>query len=221
MTYSWHLEMIWDYRRVFVEGAIITLELTGVALVIGVVLGLLFGQMRGARSRTLSTVAMIYIETFRSTPTLVQLIWIYYALPMLTGVQLTAFTSVALGLGLHMAAYLAEIFRAGINSIDRGQMMAAKAIGMTYFPAMRRIILPQAMRRMVPPFINEFATLIKLTSLGSTLAVPEILHEANNVIAATFRPLEIYTAVALVFAFIACPMIALARMLERSLAARS
>jgi polar amino acid transport system permease protein len=221
MTYSWHLEMIWDYRQVFVEGAIVTLELTGVALVIGVVLGLLFGQMRGARSRTLSTVAMIYIETFRSTPTLVQLIWIYYALPMLTGVQLTAFTSVALGLGLHMAAYLAEIFRAGINSIDRGQMMAAKAIGMTYFWAMRRIILPQAMRRMVPPFINEFATLIKLTSLGSTLAVPEILHEANNVIAATFRPLEIYTAVALVFAFIACPMIALARMLERSLAARS
>jgi polar amino acid transport system permease protein len=100
-------------------------------------------------------------------------------------------------------------------------MMAAKAIGMTYVQAMWRIILPQATRRMVPPFINEFATLIKLTSLGSVLAVPEVLHEANNVISATFRPLETYTAVALVFALIAGPMIFSARMLERTLAARS
>jgi polar amino acid transport system permease protein len=221
MTYSWHLEMIWDYRQVFARGVVVTLELTIIALAGGVVLGLVFGLMRGARSWLLSTSAMIYIETFRSTPTLVQLVWIYYALPMLTGVQLSAFNSVALGLGLHTAAYLAEIFRAGVNSIDRGQMMAAKAIGMTYFQAMRRIILPQATRRMVPPFINEFATLIKLTSLGSVVAVPEILHEANNVISATFRPLEIYTAVAVVFALIACPMIFVARLLERMLTARS
>lgn len=221
MTYSWHLEMIWDYRQVFARGVVVTLELTIIALAGGVVLGLVFGLMRGARNWLLSTSAMIYIETFRSTPTLVQLVWIYYALPMLTGVQLSAFNSVALGLGLHTAAYLAEIFRAGVNSIDRGQMMAAKAIGMTYFQAMRRIILPQATRRMVPPFINEFATLIKLTSLGSVVAVPEILHEANNVISATFRPLEIYTAVAVVFALIACPMIFVARILERMLTARS
>lgn len=221
MTYSWHLKMIWDYRQVFARGVVVTLELTIIALAGGVVLGLVFGLMRGARNWLLSTSAMIYIETFRSTPTLVQLVWIYYALPMLTGVQLSAFNSVALGLGLHTAAYLAEIFRAGVNSIDRGQMMAAKAIGMTYFQAMRQIILPQATRRMVPPFINEFATLIKLTSLGSVVAVPEILHEANNVISATFRPLEIYTAVAVVFALIACPMIFVARILERMLTARS
>ncbi|MBS0224068.1 MAG: amino acid ABC transporter permease [Proteobacteria bacterium] len=221
MTYSWHLEMIWDYRQVFARGVVVTLQLTIIALACGVVLGLVFGLMRGARNWLLSMPAMIYIETFRSTPTLVQLVWIYYALPMLTGVQLSAFNSVALGLGLHTAAYLAEIFRAGVNSIDRGQMMAAKAIGMTYFQAMRRIILPQATRRMVPPFINEFATLIKLTSLGSVVAVPEILHEANNVISATFRPLEVYTAVAVVFALIACPMIFVARLLERMLTARS
>jgi polar amino acid transport system permease protein len=213
--------MIWDYRDVFLRGVLITLQLTIIALAVGVVLGLVFGLMRDARRWLLFAPATIYIETFRSTPTLVQLVWIYYALPMLTGVQLSAFSSVALGLGLHTAAYLAEIFRAGINSIDRGQMMAAKAIGMTYVQAMWRIILPQATRRMVPPFINEFATLIKLTSLGSVLAVPEVLHEANNVISATFRPLETYTAVALVFALIAGPMIFSARMLERTLAARS
>lgn len=221
MTYTWHLEMIWDYREVFVRGVFITLQLTIIAVAAGIVLGLFVGLMRDARSWLLFVPATIYIETFRSTPTLVQLVWIYYALPMLTGVQLSSFNSVALGLGLHTAAYLAEIFRAGINSIDRGQMMASKAIGMSYVQAMWRIILPQATRRMVPPFINEFATLIKLTSLGSVLAVPEVLHEANNIIATTFRPLETYTAVALVFALIAAPMIFFARMLEKSLAARS
>jgi polar amino acid transport system permease protein len=213
--------MIWDYRDVFARGVLVTVQLTIIAVAIGIVLGLILGLMRGAGNWLLFAPATIYIETFRSTPTLVQLVWIYYALPMLTGVQLSAFNSVALGLGLHTGAYLAEIFRAGINSIDRGQMMAAKAIGMSYVQAMRRIILPQATRRMIPPFINEFATLIKLTSLGSILAVPEVMHEANDIISETFRPLETYTALALVFALIAGPMIFFARMLERTLAARS
>jgi polar amino acid transport system permease protein len=214
--YTWHFDVAWDYREVFLRGALITLELSLAALAIGIVLGLLVGIGRNSRHGLISWPAAAFVEIFRSTPTLVQLVWIYYALPIITGVQLSAFVSVLIGLGLHTAAYMGEIFRAGVNSIDRGQTHAAQAIGMTYFQSMRRIILPQAVRRMVPPFINEFATLIKLTSLASVLAVSEILHEANNLITFTFRPMEIYTAVGVVFAVIVFPMIYLARLLERS-----
>jgi polar amino acid transport system permease protein len=123
--------------------------------------------------------------------------------------------SACVGIGLHAAAYIAEIFRAGTASIDRGQADAAKSIGMSYGQAMRRIILPQAVRRMVPPFINEFATLMKLTTLGSVLAVNELLHEAENLINNTYRPLEVYTMVAVLFGLMIYPFIWLSQRLEQ------
>jgi polar amino acid transport system permease protein len=185
------------------------------------VLGLTLGMMRSSRMALLRWPAATYIEFFRSTPVLVQLVWIYYALPILSGLQMANFASVLVGLGLHAAAYFAEIFRAGIGSIDRGQMDAAKAIGMRYDQAMRRIILPQAVRRMIPPFMNELATLIKLTTLGSVLAVSELLHESENLINNTYRPLEVYTVVALAFAIIIFPIIYLSQQVERALKVRS
>lgn len=221
MNYTWHFEVVWDYRQVFYRAAEVTAEITAGALVIGIVLGLSLGMMRSSRFKPLRWPAALYIEFFRSTPTLVQLVWIYYALPIAAGVQLSNVTSLTLGLGLHSGAYLAEIFRAGIASIDRGQMDAAKAIGMRYWQAMRRIILPQAVRRMIPPFINEFATLMKLTTLGSVLAVAELLHESENLINNTYRPLEVYTAVALAFAVIIFPIIYLSQHIERRVKARS
>lgn len=216
MGYTWHFQVVWDYREVFVRGALVTAKLTAGALLLGLVLGLVLGMTKGSRVRLLRVPATIYIELFRSTPVLVQLVWIYYAMPILTGVQLNSFVSVTIGLGLNAAAYFAEVFRAGIISIDRGQMDAAKAIGMRYAQAMRRIILPQAIRRMIPPFINETATLIKLTTLGSVLAVYELLHESNNLITNTFRPLEVYSTLAVAFLFIIFPVIYLSRHLERA-----
>jgi polar amino acid transport system permease protein len=149
------------------------------------------------------------------------LVWIYYALPVLSGAQLASVPSVILGLGLHSAAYFAEIFRGGIASIHRGQFDAARAIGMRPGQAMRRIILPQAARRMLPPFINEVANLIKLTTLGSVIAVAELLHEGENLINETYRPLEIYTALALAFACIIFPIIWVAQRLEARMRVRS
>lgn len=216
MGYTWHFQVVWDYREVFVRGALVTAKLTAGTLLLGLVLGLVLGMTKGSRMRLLRVPATIYIELFRSTPVLVQLVWIYYAMPILTGVQLNSFVSVTIGLGLNAAAYFAEVFRAGIISIDRGQMDAAKAIGMRYAQAMRRIILPQAIRRMIPPFINETATLIKLTTLGSVLAVYELLHESNNLITNTFRPLEVYSTLAVAFLFIIFPVIYLSRHLERA-----
>lgn len=221
MGYNWHFDVIWDYQVVFYRAALVTAELTVGSLVIGVVLGLTLGMMRSSRMEILRWPAAFYIEFYRSTPVLVQLVWVYYALPMLSGVQMGNFTSVLVGLGLHAAAYFAEIFRAGIASIDRGQMDAAKAVGMTYWQAMRRIILPQGIRRMIPPFINEFATLIKLTTLGSVLAVSELLHESENLINNTYRPLEVYTAVAIAFSIIIFPIIYLSQHVEKQLKVRS
>ena len=221
MNYTWHFEVVWDYRDVFLRAAVVTGEITAGSLVIGVVLGLTLGMMRSSRFAPLRWPAAVYIEFFRSTPVLVQLVWIYYALPMATGLQLGNFTSLLVGLGLHSAAYFAEIFRAGIASIDRGQMDAAKAIGMRYSQAMRRIILPQGIRRMIPPFINEFATLMKLTTLGSVLAVAELLHESENLINNTYRPLEVYSVVALAFGVIIFPIIYLSQRIERVVKARS
>lgn len=200
---------------VFVRGAIVTAELTFWATLIGLVLGLPLGLMRRSQLLLLRAPAATFVELFRSTPALVQLVWIYYSMPILTGLQLSNIASVAVGLGMHAAAYFAEIFRAGINSIARGQWDAARAIGMTYSQAMRRIILPQAIRRMIPPFINEFASLIKLTTLGSTLAVYELLHEANNLINNTYRPLEIYTVLAIAFAVLIYPIIYASQRLEQ------
>jgi polar amino acid transport system permease protein len=220
MDYIWQWNQIWDYRQVFVRGMQVTLILTCWALLIGLALGLLLGLMRSSRLMVLRIPAAVYIDIFRATPILVQLVWIYYALPILSGVQMGNIASASVGIGLHAAAYIAEIFRAGIASIDRGQSDAAKSLGMGYGQAMRRIILPQAIRRMVPPFINEFATLMKLTTLGSVLAVNELLHEAEHLINNTYRPLETYTVVAVLFGLMIYPFIWLSQRLEQRWKAR-
>jgi polar amino acid transport system permease protein len=221
MRYTWHFEVLLDYQEVFYRAALVTAGATAGSLAIGVVLGLVLGMMRSSRLSVLRVPAGFYVELFRSTPVLVQLVWIYYALPILSGVQMGNMSSLLVGLGLHSAAYFAEIFRAGIASIDRGQMDAAKAIGMRYAQAMRRIILPQATRRMIPPFINEFATLMKLTTLGSVLAVPELLHESENLINNTYRPLEVYSVLAVAFLVIIYPFIYISQHIERTLKVRS
>jgi len=213
--YDWRFEFLWDYRSVFIDGAIITAQLTVFSFAIGLLLGLLVALCRLSNHWLVRAPATFYVEAFRSTPALVQLVWIYYALPILTGIRLSGFTSIGIGLGLHTSAYFGEIFRGGILSIDRGQVDAAKSVGMVYHQAMWRIILPQAVRRMIPPFMNETANLIKLTTLGSVLAVYELLHASNVLITETYRPLEIYTVTALVFGMIIFPLIYLSRLLER------
>ncbi len=215
MNYTWQWQLIWDFRQVFWRGIEVTVTLTWWALLIGLALGLLLGLMRSSRLVFLRWPAAVYVDVFRATPILVQLVWIYYALPILLGLQMGNIVAACVGIGLHAAAYIAEIFRAGIDSIDRGQSDAAKSLGMGYGQAMRRIILPQAVRRMVPPFINEFATLMKLTTLGSVLAVNELLHEAENLINNTYRPLEVYTVVAILFGLMIYPFIWLSQRLEQ------
>ena len=221
MTYSWQFDVLSEYWIVFVQGAVVTAQLTALAFALALVLGLVLAFGRMSDSVLVRAPSSVYVEFFRSTPALVQLVWIYYAMPILTGVKFNSLVSVGLGLGLHTAAYYCEVFRAGILAVERGQLDAARAVGMRRAQMMRRIVLPQAVRQMIPPFINETASLIKLTTLGSVLAVNELLHASNNLITTTYRPLEIYTALAIIFAIIIYPIVYLSRRLERYWALRS
>src|SRR5690242_10703260 len=130
--YQWHFEVIYNYAGVFLDGAVVTAQLTIVSFSIGIVLGFVLALGRLSTTPLLRIPATVYVEAFRATPALVQLVWIYYALPIITGIRLSGFSAISLGLGLHTAAYFGEIFRGGIQSIERGQVDAAKSVGMIY-----------------------------------------------------------------------------------------
>ena len=212
--YSWNFQVLWDYRTVFYRGAFVTLELTLLSVGLALVLGLVVGIARLSKAPWLSISAGAYVEFLRDTPLLVQMIWIFYCFPILTTVTLSAFWASVLAISVHMSAYVAEVFRAGIASIERGQTEAAKVLGMSYGQIMSHIILPQAVRRMLPPFVNQFADILKLTSLASVLAVGELLHSSNDLIINTFRPLEIYSFLALAYFALIYPFAFAARRAE-------
>ncbi|MFQ5912679.1 MAG: amino acid ABC transporter permease [Nitrospinota bacterium] len=204
--YEWSFDVVWDFRMVYVWGALITVGLSLYSVVFSMALGLFVGIARQSKSRVLSYPASWYVEMLRDTPLLIQIVWIFYCFPILVGIKLTAFWSVVLAISIHMSAYVAEIFRAGIASIDKGQVDAAKVVGMSYGQIMRRIILPQASRRMLPPLVNNFADILKLTSLASVIGVYELLHSVDNVIMNNFRPLEMYSVLAIVYFVLIFPV---------------
>lgn len=173
-------------------GAVTTVELTILSVIFGTFIGLLLALMKISSNIILSMAAGFYIYVMRGTPLLLQLFAIYYGGPSI-GVNLPPFVAAVLGMSANSAAYVAEIIRAGIQSIDRGQMEAAKALGMTYGQAMRRIILPQAYRRLIPPMGNEFIALLKDSSLVSTIAMVELMRVAQQMYANSFKPIEVFT----------------------------
>lgn len=160
----------------FAQGAGLTLELTVVAIVIGLLLGLILALGRLSHNVVYNKIAQFYIWFFRGTPLLLQIFFIYYALPTFTPLKLDCLPSAFIALGLNSGAYLAEIIRAAIQSIDKGQMEASKALGMSYTQAMRHIIIPQSYRRLIPPVGNEFIALLKDSSLVSVISMTELMR---------------------------------------------
>jgi len=220
MDYTWDFKVVADNFPVLLRGVGLTVELWAVALVLGVSLGFLISLGPTSGRRWLQLPAIGYVEVFRNTPVLVQLIWFYYAFPILIGFQLSPVAAAILGLTLNTSAYCAEIFRAGIESIARGQWEAAKALGMTRAMSLRRVILPQVGKRMLPAFTNRAIELAKVTSLASVLAVHEIMYQGRLLSSTYYRPLEILTVVALVYFVVIWPGSWLSARLERRLAAR-
>jgi polar amino acid transport system permease protein len=178
------------------------------------------GLARLSPSRLVNWPVTAYIELFRCTPLLVQLVWFYYAFPVIIGVQLPPNIAGGLVLSLYTGAFYAEIFRGGIASIPRGQWDAARALGLRPWPVLRTVILPQAIRLMIPPFINQSVIQLKNTSLVSVIAVPDLLYQGELVTAATYRPLEVYSIVAILYFVVLFPATLLAQAVERRYAGR-
>lgn len=220
MKYVWDFAVVADNFPLLLRGLVVTVELWAIAFGIGLSLGFAVSLARLSRRAWVNGPAIAFVEVFRNTPVLVQLIWFYYAFPIVLGQQLSPFTAAALALVLNTSAYCAEIFRGGIVSIARGQWEGAKAIGMTRSVTMRRIILPQVMRRMLPAFTNRGIELAKVTSLASLLAVQEVMYEGRLLSSTYYRPLEILTVVALIYFVVIYPGSYLSYRLERRLAAR-
>jgi polar amino acid transport system permease protein len=220
MDYSWDFAIVARNFPVLLRGVVVTVELWAIAFPLGMLLGFVISLGRVSGKPWLNAPAIGYIEVFRNTPVLVQLIWFYYAFPIVLGHQLAPFAAAILGLTLNTSAYCAEIFRGGIESVARGQWEAARALGMTYGMAMRRVILPQVGKRMLPAFTNRGIELAKVTSLASILAVHELMYQGRLLSSTYYRPLEILTVVAIVYFVIIYPGSYLSARLERKLSLR-
>jgi polar amino acid transport system permease protein len=180
------------------EGSIMTIQLTVITLILGTILGIITALFKLTKNAFLRAVATLYTWIFRGTPMILQLFFFYYALPMM-GITLTPFTAAVIGLSLNCGAYMAEIIRGGIISVDKGQFEASKALGFTYFQTMSKIILPQTLRLIIPPVGNEFITMLKDTSLVSTIAMVELMRSAVQISSTTFKYTEMLLAAAALY----------------------
>jgi polar amino acid transport system permease protein len=190
---------VWGGWRELAHGTLITIGVTAGAIVLGCLIGLLVGLGRlDPRRRVLYALASAYVSVIRGTPLLVQLFIWFFGLPHF-GINLPAFFCGIVGMGMYSGAYVSEIVRGAIQSIDRGQMEAARSLGMSYRVAMRQIVVPQAVVRMIPPLGNEFIALIKNSSLVSLLTITDVMHEGQKIISTSYRSIEVYLAIALVY----------------------
>jgi polar amino acid transport system permease protein len=215
MGYQWDFAFLLNYTNLFLFGVAVTLAFTVGTIFAGMVLGLLIGMARLSKSKIVNGTLIVIVEAFRCTPPLVQLVWFYYALPVILGVQISGPIAAGLVLSLYVGSFYSEIFRGGMNSIDPGQWEGAKVLGLRFWPMMITVILPQAIRRMLPPFMNQSVIQLKTTSLVSTIAVPDLLYSGILVTAETYRPLEVYTLIAVIYFVILFPMTRLVEKLER------
>lgn len=216
--YHWDFGFLWNYRGLLLTGLGYTALYTVGCTLFGLLIGLGVGMGRLSKSLWVCAPLRSYVEVFRCTPVLVQLIWFYYALPVLTGTQISAGLAAMLALSLYGGSFYSEIIRGGIVSIDTGQTEAGRALGMRRSQVMRRVILPQAFRRMVPPLLNQTILQLKNTSLLSVLALPDLLYQGQTVAHETYRMLETYTVVAIAYFVVLLPTTIFVKRLETRLA---
>ncbi|HHW44040.1 ABC transporter permease subunit [Desulfofundulus thermobenzoicus] len=218
---------------VLLLGAVKTLEITAIAVFIGCILGLAAGLARLSRKRILRFLATCYVDFFRGTPLLVQIVIVYFGIPqILKDIQnqlvqaygitpvfenIPIFVAAVIACSLNSGAYIAEIFRAGVQSIEKGQMEAARSLGMTHGQAMRYVILPQAFKRVIPPLGNEFIAMLKDTSLLSVIGFEELFRRGQLIVGATYKAFQIYLTVAFIYLIMVISFSRLVDYLERRL----
>jgi len=208
---------------VLLLGVPLTIGLTVVAFAVGTVAALPIAVARIARVPGVSQVALGWIEFFRTTPPLMHIVWAYYALPVLVGIKLDAFTVVAGALACSTSAQMAEIFRGGMLAVPRGQWDAGQVLGLSSWQRLWWVVLPQTLRLILAPSCNTLVSLLKQSSLAAVIAMPEIMNRGWILASETFRPIEVLTLVAFIYFVLTWPLVLLAAALERqsSLAFRS
>jgi polar amino acid transport system permease protein len=219
MSYQWDFSGVWDRWDLLLIGLINTIKIAAISIVLGVVVGLVLAFLKLSPRRYLSLPATAFIEFYRNTPPIIHFFWFYYALPVLANISLDPFVAAIMALSTQSGAFYAEVFRGGIVSIETGQWEGARALGMRHSQLMRRIILPQAITRMFAPFVERSFELTKTTALASTLAYADLLYQAMIVNSETFRPLEVYTTIALMYVILLVTASTLARIAEARLTA--
>ena len=200
---------------IFIQAAFLTIQILIWSAIISIIVGLLAGQMLMSKRAWLRVPARIYVDFFRLTPILFQIVAIFFLIPIVFGVSMPAFTSGVIALSLNYGAFFAEVFRAGVQSIDKGQWEAADSMGIPRLRTLVRIVYPQALRRMLPPIANMLISLVKDTSLISVIGVAELFNTAQSVGAATFRQIEVLLLFSLIYLVINLPLALNAERLNR------
>lgn len=219
MEYSWDFGPVFERFDMLALGLLNTMKIAAVSIILGVLVGMVLAVMRLSSKKWLRWPAAAFIEFYRNTPPIVHFFWFFYALPVMLAVSLSPYVAAVLALSTQSGAFYAEVFRGGIVSIERGQWEGGTALGMSHQALMRRIIVPQAVSRMVPPFIERSFELLKTTALASTLAYADLLYQAMMVNSETFRPLEVYTTIAAMYLVLLVTASQLARLAENRLTA--
>ena len=210
-----NFELMVQAMPLLLTGAAVTVQITALSVLIGIIIGLFVGIARISTYRVVHLIAAVYVDFLRGTPLLVQIFLVYFALPVVTGQRIDPFVAAIAACSINSSAYVAEIFRAGIQSIDAGQMEAGRSLGMSWLQTMRYIIVPQAARRVIPPLGNEFIALLKDSSLVSVIGFEELTRRGQLIIARTYASLEIWLCVAIIYLAMTVSISRLVAWLER------
>ncbi len=215
MSFPFDLSLIFNSLPLLGIGALVTIEISLVSVALGVLIGLFVGIAELSSKKCLRLPAKLYVDFIRGTPLLVQIFIIYFALPTIIGMRIEPFVAAVCACSINSGAYVAEIFRAGIQSIDKGQMEAGRSLGLTWTKTMIYIIIPQAFRRIIPQLGNEFISMLKDSSLVSVIGFEELTRKGQLIIASTYGSLEIWTAVAIIYLIMTLSISRLVALLEK------
>ncbi|GLU30041.1 amino acid ABC transporter permease [Brucella sp. NBRC 12950] len=217
MSYQWDFGPVFRNYDLLIEGAYGTLVLVVLSMIVALPLGLALALLRLSRIPFLSQAAAVYVEIFRAAPAIVLIYWFFFALPMIVGLNFSPTTAAVLAVGLQSAAFFCEVFRSGIGAVAKGQWEAALALGMKRRSLFTSIILPQAMRNMLPIFLTRVIDLIKTTTLASIITYGEIVYKASLISSRTFRPIETFTVLGAIFFVVIFILSMISRGFERRL----
>ena len=203
--------------KFLISGITITIYISVISIILAMIIGLVIALPSLSNNKFLSYFNIAYVEIVRAIPLLVLILWIYYGLPIMTGISFSPFVSGIIALTISESAFQAEIFRAGINSINKGQYEVANSLGMNFWKKMRLVILPQAIKVVLPALGNQFVYVLKMSSLVSIIGIADLTRKANELVVSTYRPLEIYTFLILEYLILILIVSYFVRKLEKKL----